>query len=229
MLLKEYSKRKDLEGASGIYKFKCGGHLYVGSSKNLRARLCEHNCDLSCNKHCNDFMQKAYNKYGEQEFSFEIIEFCKTEELLQKESYWIKELKSDMNLQDPLTHKFLTEGTRKKISQKSKSAYVEGRSLRRFDKNEIEAYDIFGNYIKTFIDKKDAATQLNCSLKKINYVAGGYRDGKNHEGIRLRYSDSKVPVLKFNIDPKRIGAYYDFYIVKENGSEEYAFSNIRNA
>ena len=37
---------KELNNKSGIYKFSAGGHIYIGSSKNLYARLAEHRADL---------------------------------------------------------------------------------------------------------------------------------------------------------------------------------------
>lgn len=44
------------ENKSGIYKLSAGGHIYIGSSKNLRQRLLEHRLDLLDNKHTNPFL-----------------------------------------------------------------------------------------------------------------------------------------------------------------------------
>ncbi len=44
---------KALGGKSGVYKLSAGGHIYVGSSKNLYARLAEHRSDLYYRRHSN--------------------------------------------------------------------------------------------------------------------------------------------------------------------------------
>ena len=62
---------KELNNKSGIYKLSVGGHVYIGSSKNLYARLAEHRSDLKENRHSNNFLQKVYNKYGIENMQIE--------------------------------------------------------------------------------------------------------------------------------------------------------------
>ena len=46
---------------------------------------------LGGNKHHSDYLQNAWNKYGEDGFRFEIIEECEAikEVLLEREQYWL--------------------------------------------------------------------------------------------------------------------------------------------
>ena len=78
---------KELIQKSGIYKLSAGGHIYVGSSKNLYARLAEHRADLRDNKHSNGFLQRVYNKYGIENFNIDIIEFCDVNKRIERESF----------------------------------------------------------------------------------------------------------------------------------------------
>lgn len=55
------------------------GKRYIGSSVNVKHRLCVHRWNLKGNKHPNAHLQNAYNKYGIQEFSFEKILVCSPE------------------------------------------------------------------------------------------------------------------------------------------------------
>jgi group I intron endonuclease len=78
---------------SGVYIIKncLNGFVYVGSSSNIKSRWYTHISDLKRNKHPNIFLQRAVNKYGFQNFLFEVIEEVKADknELIEREQYWI--------------------------------------------------------------------------------------------------------------------------------------------
>lgn len=80
---------------SGIYKITCAANdkIYIGSSNNLRQRWNEHRSDLTRNVHKNAHLQNAWNKYGEQSFVFEIVEFVMPWILLDREQFWLDNLK----------------------------------------------------------------------------------------------------------------------------------------
>jgi len=61
---------------SGVYKITniINGKCYIGSSLNLYNRLGVHKTSLKYNRHENEYLQKAYNKYGVQNFTIEILE-----------------------------------------------------------------------------------------------------------------------------------------------------------
>lgn len=44
--------------------------------------------------HGNEYLQAAYNKYGKDNFVFEILEECSEDQLLVREQFWMTELKS---------------------------------------------------------------------------------------------------------------------------------------
>lgn len=81
----------------GIYKItnKINNKVYIGKSTNIEDRWKNgHISKLNKNKHDNDHLQFSWNKYGQHNFEFSIIEEC-TEELLNKrEIYWIDYYKS---------------------------------------------------------------------------------------------------------------------------------------
>ena len=76
---------------SGIYQIRnlVNGKVYVGSSVNMYDRWCEHRSELKHNRHHSQKLQCAYNKYGEHNLIFEVIEQVDTLELLDKEQYYI--------------------------------------------------------------------------------------------------------------------------------------------
>ena len=77
---------------SGLYYIenKVNGKRYVGQSINVRRRLLRHKCDLRGNKHINKHLQNAWNKYGEDNFKFQVIKKCDSEALLEEEMKYIK-------------------------------------------------------------------------------------------------------------------------------------------
>lgn len=70
---------------------------YVGQSINIENRWTHHKYELNNNKHINDYLQNAWNKYGEDNFSFIVIEECKESELNEKEIYYINKYNSMNN------------------------------------------------------------------------------------------------------------------------------------
>jgi group I intron endonuclease len=76
----------------GIYKIKSSdGKRYWGSSETIEKRLKTHLRNLRSNKHYNAKLQRAYNKYGAENFTTEIVWVCLPEDLL-----WIEQNYLDM-------------------------------------------------------------------------------------------------------------------------------------
>lgn len=69
---------------SGIYIIKnlINNFVYVGSSCNFDTRKAVHFRDLRDNKHHCQYLQNAWNKYGEMNFKIEIIEYVQNENFL---------------------------------------------------------------------------------------------------------------------------------------------------
>jgi group I intron endonuclease len=74
----------------GIYTITniANNKIYVGCSKNIKARILNHKSFLKKNKHTNVHIQHAWNKYGENSFIFEILEECEEKYLYSQEHYW---------------------------------------------------------------------------------------------------------------------------------------------
>lgn len=74
---------------SGIYRILCipTGKIYIGSAVNLYKRWQNHRCNLRGNRHPNSHLQRAWQKYGEQAFTFEVIEECEPDRLLEREQF----------------------------------------------------------------------------------------------------------------------------------------------
>lgn len=79
---------------SGVYKISCASNnkFYIGSSKDLYKRWQSHLYNLRGNKHINAHLQRSFNKYGEESFTFEILEICDVDCILLREQFYIDDL-----------------------------------------------------------------------------------------------------------------------------------------
>lgn len=68
--------------------------VYVGSTLNYTRRRNNHKMRLRLNKHHSQHLQNAWNRYGQENFVFEILEEIKEQnELLAAEEKWFKRTK----------------------------------------------------------------------------------------------------------------------------------------
>lgn len=64
--------------------------IYIGQTLRFDRRITEHKSKLNNQYHNNSYLQRSWNKYGEEKFEFKILEdnICKNE-LYDRERYWI--------------------------------------------------------------------------------------------------------------------------------------------
>jgi len=105
-----------------IYKIlnKVNGKFYIGSTVNYIDRFNEHKRTLKQNKHHNKKLQNSYNKHGEENFEYIIIEYLNdNDNQLLLEQHYIDKLKPQYNIAlsstAPMLGRKHTEETKKKI------------------------------------------------------------------------------------------------------------------
>lgn len=112
----------------GIYeiKNKINNKVYIGQSKNIEERLKQHMYQLENNKD-SKHLQRAWKKYGEENFEFNVIETVDNiNSLDEREIYWIKYRKSTnreygYNLREGGNRTGFCEETRKLMSLSAKN------------------------------------------------------------------------------------------------------------
>lgn len=89
-----------VQNVSGIYKIVnlITREFYIGSAVNLVKREREHFSLLNNNLHPNYHLQNSFNKHGEENFKFEILEYCEKENLIIREQYYLDTLKPQYNI-----------------------------------------------------------------------------------------------------------------------------------
>lgn len=141
---------KFIKNNCGIYRIVDvrNGKCYYGSSINIRVRWIVHLRSLRKNVHENAYLQRSFNKYGESNFIFEIVEICSKSKLLPLEQKYIDKNKDGYNIcrkacgGDNITNnpkrdviiKNITKAVRKWVSNLSPSE-IKKRFSRPLDKN----------------------------------------------------------------------------------------------
>jgi group I intron endonuclease len=85
---------------SGIYWIKniTNDHIYIGSSCNIYSRWYWHKNSLRRNSHHSMYLQRAWNKFGEENFIFEILITCDPSMLIWYEQQFLDQWKPEYNL-----------------------------------------------------------------------------------------------------------------------------------
>lgn len=83
----------------GIYEISsiASGKSYVGSSWQIHTRWARHRYELRRNTHRSPRLQQAWNKHGEANFVFTVLEECAREVLFSREQFHIDAKKRDYN------------------------------------------------------------------------------------------------------------------------------------
>lgn len=177
---------------SGIYKITClkSSKIYVGQAIDIEDRWKTHIQCLNRNKHHNIHLQRAWNKYGKSNFTFEIIEICEQQKLNDREIYWIKELDSFKNGYNrtaggggTLGRKY-TDEERARISgvnghfygKKHKDGWLEmviSASNEKTSKPVLQINSEDGRVIKRYSSISEASRIFNCSVNAIRLCAEG--------------------------------------------------------
>lgn len=197
---------------SGIYKITNPENQksYIGSSHNVYYRWKKHLERLSKNKHSNIHLQRAFNKKI-SDFTFEIIEHCTIDILVEREQYYIDLLNPEYNIcrevcstsfgikrREEIKEKIRIHNTGKKQSQETIDKRVEKlKNLKRTDEQK-KKYSESKKGDKNPIFKIGWDKQID-AMKKANI--GSKRDVSVGRKIAEKLSK---PVLQYDLEGKFI-------------------------
>ena len=109
---------------SGIYKLILDNKVYIGSAVNLYNRINFHKFQLLNKKHHNILVQRKFDKI--RILSYEIVELCDKEVLIEREQYWIDTLKPELNLDRKAGSRFGSKLSKKSIEKRNNTIKNKG-------------------------------------------------------------------------------------------------------
>lgn len=203
---------------------------YIGSSKNIAQRLWTHRSNLRHNRHSNEHLQNAWNKYGEENFNFTVLEKCKIENQYEREQFYVDLLKPEYNICiEIVKNPPINLTSRQKHSETRKKLIASG-IIPLTNNKPVYVYYKDGSFIGTWPSIRKAANALNIHydgacrvIQGKDYQTKGYRfftekqndivpfekpsnkgkDGKSKEYIVT----NGVEIMKF-YGRKRVAAYF---------------------
>lgn len=210
---------------SGIYRILNinNGDFYIGSSKNLEKRWMIHKSKLKTGKHINCILQRSWNKYGEKTFTFEIIELCNSDNLFEREQFYLDNLKPKYNIGlkadggDNLTNNPNRDNIIKNISESLKLMY---ENMSDEEKNK-RSENLKGYKNPNFGNKWSDESREEASIRKIEYFKNNihYKTGKKHDEIFGSDKAKEISEKISNFASSRIGEKNAFF--GKHHTEEY--------
>ena len=156
----------------GIYKITnlINKKVYIGQSICIEKRWIRHkNTYSNPNSNCYNYpLYKAFRKYGIQNFSFEVLQECKKEELNDREIYWIKENKSN-------------------IKEYGYNQTTGGSHATPMKLKEIEVKQIINLLKNSSLSQQEIANIFNVSQRTISGI---------YLGETWRYDEEKYPIIR---------------------------------
>ena len=118
------------------------GDVYIGQARWLSKRFSTHRCTLRRGKHCNRYLQRSYNKYGEAVFKYAKLEECVNLDLAnERESAIIADYRArDLtvyNLRDGGPNTKMTDDHSRRISEAHKGRRKTDEHRRRIPETNI--------------------------------------------------------------------------------------------
>jgi group I intron endonuclease len=192
---------------SGIYKIinKVNDKYYVGSSNDIfgqQGRWKEHINGLDANRHENNYLQNAWNKYGSNNFEFIIVEKIEPikEKLLETEQKYLDIAKKD-GKEKCYNLAFIATGGAGFTGHKHSKKSIEKMKQSHLGKYDGDKNPNYGK-IPTIITRERISKALKgkyCGIKSWRY--GKHHTKEAKEKNRIKHQNSNI----FNIKNIKTG------------------------
>lgn len=179
----------------GIYKITNtqNGKVYIGQAVDMLTRWRQH-CNEAYNENSIAYECKFYRairKYGVQNFTFQMIEFCDVDKLNEREIFYIEKFDSYSS---------------------GYNMTVGGQDFSCTTARAIDQYDLDGNLIKTYKSIADARREVSGKIDRVlsgeARTASGFYFSYHGDGFNLRNTKPHgSAVCQYSLDGEFIKKY----------------------
>jgi group I intron endonuclease len=173
----------------GIYIIKCDQEpdVYVGSSKDIASRWWHHKWLLKNNRHHSYKLQMAWNAYGDESFSFEVLE--ETNNFEEREQFWLDSVwPICYNILDKAGNNFSEENIKAMLDSRfaKRESYGTGNTLTETQVKEIIKRLNAGEA------QKDIVKDYNIEVNSISNIKSGATWSHLNHLVNKDKADNKV-------------------------------------
>lgn len=213
----EQKYKKDI----GIYKITnlVNGKVYIGqATQNFQKRYWLHRWKLRKNIHDNIHLQNAWNKYGEDNFEFSVVEVIDKCLIDEREQHWIKHYKSidkcysiqDGGQPERLVD-FVTPEGRKIVGEKNRQRMLGSKASEETKQKMSEARK--GKYVKTKTQK--LTPELAKKIKE--RLVEGYTPKEIMNELGIEYKPINGIISKDNWKSVQVEGWEEFQRNRKHG------------
>lgn len=125
---------------SGIYQIRniLNNDLYIGQSADFRSRKYNHYSGLKNNKSRHNILQNAINKYGIENFVFEILIYCEDFELTRYEQFFVNKYDPKYNVLKECVDS--CKGVKRSEEIKEKMSKEQKKRYDNYNRNKAKKY-----------------------------------------------------------------------------------------
>lgn len=179
---------------SGVYQIlnTVSGDFYIGSSVNVKGRKATHFSKLGQGKHHSIVLQRAFNKYGQDSFKFQILECVQAAKLIEVEQQYLDVFKPKYNISPTAKNCLGVKHSKESSALKSKNHTSKGKFGKdNTSSKEIYQYDLDGNFVKTWYGSPEIERALGYNQENIRGCCYGDRTSygfiwrRKYEGTKM--------------------------------------------
>lgn len=185
----------------GIYKITnlMNNRIYIGSSVDLIKRINDHKTKLNNNIHTNKGFQNDWNKYGEDNFSFEIVKIIDSEiKLPHEEKALIEYHKPNVyNISDPMEETHRGRFKVEKVKSEGTCKYSRQQAIDYLNENFSDKMKILHEHIgeRIFFSKEQLDKWFLDNIKDHDLVS----DRNIEQFLKKWYNKNGFTVLEARI------------------------------
>jgi group I intron endonuclease len=213
---------RESKRSAGIYRIVClaTGKRYIGSSIHLYRRLHRHLDDLRAGIHGNRYLQRAFNKYGREQFIVETLFYCNPEDcerfernliesIPTKECYNLKSAsdghfvmseETKQMLRDKVAERYKSDEYRKKMSDCHKGQIVTEEQRKKISaalKGRKPTEEARANYKKAW-ETRDRTVSPEVRAKISKTLTGRKNPHAGYKGPRNKHFDISAEKEAYN-------------------------------
>jgi group I intron endonuclease len=201
---------------SGIYKISniINNHCYIGSAVDINGRWRTHKSNLKNGIHHSIYLQRAWDKYGEYNFEFSILEKCEDNKLIEREQFYFDGINPEYNICKVAGSCLGVKFSKESCIKKSLNHAFKGKYGKNHPSSKIiYQYDETGKFIKSWENAVQIQNELGYDSSNIrksikyrwmfysyfwSYV--DYGDFYEDVPIKNNREKTKKPILQYSLD-----------------------------